>query len=742
MYMYERSVMDDIRQLKMSIRFLLVLLFAAGMLKGQTITPKNHEADSLFKLLPTASRTLNVGELNNLARSQVRNNHRLARIYAGAALVRSKQTNDKYNQTVALRMLGDIETQVNHYSEAKIFYREALELATTANDKELLATIMDSKAYICEIEGSYNEAIRLIKKSQALRSATKNKISNAQSFLNLGNIYQLKSKYDSAFMCFNQALVLYEKLNELNGKARVYNNLGNIHFYLANYDTAVYYFQKSLKIKELTHDQPGAARTLNNIAAVYYQGGQLQQALDYYRRSQSINTLFSKENCYGNIGLVYSDMKQYDSALYYHSLAQNLYEKAGNQKGIASSLTNKGLLFINRLEYPKALEHLNKALVINIQLDEGSEIALTTQYIGYVYLQQGRLDDALKTTLDCLDLCNRLGLRKQKMEVSKQLSEIYHQLGNPEKAFAHITQYNNLRDSIFDEEQQVKIARMMEKYEIEKREQQIFLLTAEKTNSELKLQKNNIMVFSLSAIFLLIALVSWLFFNRFRMKRNQLQLALEWKAADIEHRLVQSQLNPHVISNSVQTIRTFLTKDNVEKAHHYLDKFSHFLKLILVSSRQSFITLANEIELIKAYLELEQINRDKKINFTITVDPSLDCDAIELPSIFIQPFVENAIKHGLKPLEKDGLVQIKFLKVNKNLLCIIEDNGVGRKKADELKKNKLALFPSLGNQLIKDRVKLLLKLEHLAILIKTTDLYDLSGNAAGTRVEITIPVDN
>jgi tetratricopeptide (TPR) repeat protein len=740
--MYEWSVSDDIRQLKMSIRFLLVLLFAVVVLKGQSITPPNIEADSFSKLLPTVWLGMKPGVFNNLAKLQARNNHNLARIYAETALELSKQSNDKHNQALALCMLGDIETIVNHYKEAQILYLQALELAYSTKDKELLATIMDCKAYLCEIEGSYNESIRLIRESQSLRSTTKNKIGIAQSFLNLGNIYQLKSKYDSAFICFDQAFILYEGMNNLNGKARVYNNLGNIHFYLANYDTAVYYFQKSLKIKEITKDRPGVARTLNNIAAVYYQGGQLPQALDYYRRSQSINTLFSKENCYGNIGLVYSDMKKYDSALYYHSLAQSLYEKTGNQKGIASSLTNKGLLYINRTEYPKALEHLNKALSINILLDEGSEIALTKQYIGYVYLLQGRLNDALNITLECGKLCSRLGLRKQKMEVSKQLSDIYHQLGNPAKAFYHISQYNNLRDSIFDEEQQVKIARMMEKYEIEKREQQIYLLTAEKINSGLKLQKNNIMVLSLSAIFLLIALVSWLLFNRFRMKRNQLQLALEWKAADIEHRLVQSQLNPHVISNSVQTIRTFLTKDNVEKAHHYLDKFSHFLKIVLVSSRQSFITLAKELELIRAYLELEQIHRSIKIDFSIFVDPSLDCDAIELPSIFIQPFVENAIKHGLKPLKKEGIVLIKFLKVNDYLLCIIEDNGVGRKKADELKQDKLALFPSLGNQLIKDRVKLLLKLEHLAISIETTDLYDLFGQAAGTHVEIRIPVDN
>lgn len=178
-----------------------------------------------------------------------------------------------------------------------------------------------------------------------------------------------------------------------------------------------------------------------------------------------------------------------------------------------------------------------------------------------------------------------------------------------------------------------------------------------------------------------------------------------------------------------------------DNASLYLTKFSKLMRLILENAESATVSLENELALLQTYIQLEELRLKGKISCTILVDKSVDPDSTYLPSMVLQPFVENAIWHGLihKNKEKKGLISITVKKENNWLICTIEDNGVGREKSKELQEKSVLKSKSMGMKITGERLRLLTQ-EDQQQLIKITDLKDTLNNASGTRIEINIPI--
>ena len=214
----------------------------------------------------------------------------------------------------------------------------------------------------------------------------------------------------------------------------------------------------------------------------------------------------------------------------------------------------------------------------------------------------------------------------------------------------------------------------------------------------------------LAKLLLALALASIIYLVvRARIKSIRKEAGMKHKIAEMEMQAVRSQLNPHFIFNALNSIELYTVENKPELASLYLSKFSKLMRLVLDNSKKDFITLDQEVQTLRLYLELEKLRFKEKMDFSIEVEESIDGDYIEIPPMLIQPYVENAIWHGLMHKPGGGIIHLRFKEdlQKENLIIEIEDNGIGREKAAELKKNNAVKRKSFGMQLNETRLQAL-----------------------------------
>ncbi|HEX7905458.1 MAG TPA: histidine kinase [Chitinophagaceae bacterium] len=251
--------------------------------------------------------------------------------------------------------------------------------------------------------------------------------------------------------------------------------------------------------------------------------------------------------------------------------------------------------------------------------------------------------------------------------------------------------------------------------------------------------------FRIAIVMLLAAALYSLYRYRLRLvkKKQQLKGEYEKKLANVEMTALLAQMNPHFIFNSLNSIDSYIIRNESKQASEYLNNFARLMRLILQNSRTNYISLKDELAAIELYLQMESLRFKNKFQFEIDVDPELDTSAIVIPPMLIQPYMENAIWHGLmtKSNGDAGKVKLGIHKKDDNLLCTISDNGVGRKKAAELKEGKINNHKrSMGMQITQDRIDVINKLYNLNTSVRIYDMENEKGEPLGTRVELTIPI--
>lgn len=238
-----------------------------------------------------------------------------------------------------------------------------------------------------------------------------------------------------------------------------------------------------------------------------------------------------------------------------------------------------------------------------------------------------------------------------------------------------------------------------------------------------------------SAILLLTALgVGGLVLARFRALRRKTEL--ERKIVESQLRALQAQMNPHFIFNSLNSILHFITTHDSGSAHKYLVKFSKLMRLILESSRSDSISLREEIDALTLYLDLESLRFDGIFRYEIDVDPELDLHSTEIPPMLIQPYVENAVMHGMASVRSGGLITITLRLLEEKILCTVEDNGIGREQAMTLKGKFSESIRSAGMGVTADRLGILNGLSGEMFAVNVIDIFTPDGAPAGTRVEL------
>ena len=572
------------------------------------------------------------------------------------------------------------------------------------------------------------------------------------------------------------------KKGYLDGQSYALNELGRRYRNISQYTKAVTLHQEALNIAIAINNVEFTVTSLNYIGVVYRRTSSIRTAMDYNQRAlelaESVEnpTVGLKKSInisLNGIGNLYQTLKQFDLAIGHFEKAILLEEELGNTLGRAINSQNIGECLEEQGHLDKALQYYRTSLWHNEEIDDDRGRIICKTSIAQIYIKQGRANDALlllepitpmatalgdgflispahinlgwaqmlagqlkeaeKNMLLGLQVAEKINLRISSSQARHLLSKLFQIKGDYKKALDYTIKAEQLDEEILNESTVRYVNDVIFRYGSEKKSAQIEILAKENEIVRLELRKNQ-QTLLISGIAL--ALLAGIFYILYR----QYQLKNEKKLLTLEQTMLRSQMNPHFLFNSLNSIKLYIINNEKKNAVHYLNKFSKLVRKILEASSLKEIPLAEELETVELYMNIENIRFSNEIDFKITVDEDIDLHTVKIPSLILQPFLENALWHGLSSIEGEKKISLHIGKSKDGFIHIgITDNGVGREMAEKIKAGKVLKRKSMGIDITKERLKNFsgdyLNFFDLEIL----DLYDASGKASGTKVLLHIP---
>ncbi len=310
------------------------------------------------------------------------------------------------------------------------------------------------------------------------------------------------------------------------------------------------------------------------------------------------------------------------------------------------------------------------------------------------------------------------------------MADLYKKQEKYKQSINYFEKYSKIDSALMNFEKLRQLHNMEMSFYVKKKEHEIELL---QTKADLRLTELIWMRWSLYFFLLFVVLavvITFLIYKKNILKQKQELLQLQ-------SRLFRSQTTPHFVFNSLMSIQTLLMDKNIEAASKYLVDFAKLIRSILQNTRSSLVPLDQEISLLKRYLSLEKLRFGNKfdVDFRVKIEAP---EEIQFPPMLSQPFIENAIVHGLLPSDKQGLLKVEFTETNNFFFLVIEDNGVGREKAAI--KQKSNDYKSMAIEITKQRISIVEKRFKIKIGFELIDLKDEEGHASGTRVVFKVPL--
>ncbi|MCB0545265.1 MAG: histidine kinase, partial [Saprospiraceae bacterium] len=239
-------------------------------------------------------------------------------------------------------------------------------------------------------------------------------------------------------------------------------------------------------------------------------------------------------------------------------------------------------------------------------------------------------------------------------------------------------------------------------------------------------------------LLLLAGIYAFYRYRLFQVRRvERMRSDFENKLAGVELAALRSQMNPHFIFNCLNSIESYIIRNETRKASEYLNDFSRLIRLILQNSRSNYVTVRDELDALTLYMDMENLRLGQRFDYKVSLDEHLDVDDVEMPPMLLQPYVENAIWHGLMHKKENGTILVDLKIVDGYLLCAIEDNGVGRKRSSELQ-SRNRKKTSMGMNITQERIDIINKAYDTETSVRVIDLVSPEGVAQGTRVELRI----
>lgn len=490
----------------------------------------------------------------------------------------------------------------------------------------------------------------------------------------LGNVYDGMGDYGNAFIATSEALAHYKDFNDTQNTILCLVQMGSLYRNIGEFNTALGLYRQA----EAKEPEPGEY----DYRELYHQKGRL----------------------YAERGMLDSALICYEKALPGHPVPRVIHLRMAEV-----------FLLQNRLREAKL--YFEEVVSQAPMMAEAHVLVPGMLGMARIYLKENNIDSALSVSQRALSIAEFKKARQLKRDASFLLYDVYLRLKDSSHALRYYKQYVELKDSVISEKFKGQLFAFKQKSEEERHASQLRLL---------RWSIYGLVVLSAFGIFVLL------------LRNNNEKLKMRQRASELEMQALRAQMNPHFIFNCLSSINHFILDKDTDNASKYLTRFSRLIRRVLSNSAKDMISLEEELDMLKLYLDMERLRFTDAFEYHIAYDPSIQPSVVMIPSFILQPFCENAIWHGL--LHKDGKRELRIdLHLQKDMLiCIISDNGVGRKKAAALQERQTEKTGSFGHRLTTERIALFNQTVRASESFVIEDIKDKNGDIAGTQVTIRI----
>jgi hypothetical protein len=633
---------------------------------------------------------------------------------------------------------NEMDKTSDHSATPLIYWKKALSYFEKVKDFDGLteANLSIAKEYLSM--GTYEEAFRYCQKSLA---AANHQITRTVSYRywllqdalwTMSKIYESVGDYRNAMNHLMQAKK-YGSKYELWWKME--EQIGLLYAKMNKHDSALHYLNKYMENKNALYNNV-------SLAEYFISQDKFTDALESLGRArQTITRLYGTER-FSNFsrvqlayGLAFRGLKNYDSALIYLKNSLRIYDKETQLKAMEAVAETYAALKI----YDSAFTQLQRYKALNDSVSNRQ----------FIWRLNNQLYQSERAAIEFI--------RANQIVLLKKDNSLKEELLKTEEILRRQKESENL---LLVQESKIR-KQELEKEKIQKKQKESEFLVL---NQNLKLkqqqlkQKSQLQNFLIIG-FILLGLSGFFIVRSLHLKRKNEMMArqiaetkfelgnLEKKrqeagfrqqAIELEMQALRAQMNPHFIFNCLSSINRYIIKNQTEDASDYLTRFSRLIRMVLINSQKSVITLEDELVMLRLYLDMERLRFKNSFDYNITFTNTIEPATIFVPPLLLQPFCENAIWHGLMHKDGPGKLEVTLNFKSEMLTCTISDNGVGRAKAAAYKNQTAEKQKSLGLQITKERLALFNKQKQDEVCFEMKDVINENGFVEGTQVDLHI----
>ena len=547
---------------------------------------------------------------------------------------------------------------------------------------------------------------------------------------------------NKSFAYYKKVASLSDSMNFTFGKALASTNLGILLSSAGNFESSTKAFFHAVDLAKSVGARRVEAVALNNI------GENFASLKDYYKcRQYALEAIEINKaiNSMRGVALNYELLSRCD-------LEQGLYEnaKANLDAGLPYAIgTNENYVlsqFYAGYGKLQAIDnHTDSAnYFFNKAIHSAREAGdIRNEYQAYLaearYLKHIPASEKTALLTHALKLAEQTHFAEGRAKALEQLSTVYDEMNNKDSSMYFYRMFRSVRDSLFSENNRRNTIVNEYQWTISRKELENNNLKELAAAQTKQIAFKNILLFLVGIGFLLTLFVAFLIYKSFEARKIKNESQYKQRIAETEMQALQAQMNPHFFFNSLNSIENFIMQNEKKLASDYLNKFARFIRGILDSSNNALIEINKDLQSLQLYIDLEQLRFNNKFSYCCQVCPQLNDGEYHVPALLVQPFLENAINHGIGPSERNDLkicLQVKL--VNNMIHYTIEDNGIGRDQSKIYNALNKPFHKSFGMKLTQDRINIFNQETGSSSSVKITDLFDENNQPAGTRIEFAL----
>ncbi|MGZ5283696.1 MAG: tetratricopeptide repeat-containing sensor histidine kinase, partial [Bacteroidia bacterium] len=641
-----------------------------------------------------------------------------------------------------------IEYYINALSETYINVQTdtAISFASRAYDEGIkipyikgVAEALQNLGEIARDRGNFSTAENYFRRSVLLFQQIHALEKYSWANLTLGWSLHVQCKFSDAKLAYERAMTYYINTDNKERQSMLFRLISLTYSARGYNEKAFENTLQAIRITDKISDARGVISSPENMANLYKNAGDPETALTYFR----IAAQKAKPNNpvrYNSLMAVMAGLLlKFDSAIYYNKESHRYVNLATTdsiirKRDLSYKMVSIGEVYMKQYKYDLAIEQFKDPLEFFEKGSDRNTVMRILRALARCYQAKQNFTKFFLYAKRLFDIARQTGSRPFLRDAYELYWQMYDQQGKTDSAYKYNLKYTAIKDSILSDEYRRNIALSEMRSQDEQQKTKISLLQKEQqfNQEKLLLQQQKLKGESLIRYILIATtgafmLIGIFIFRNINLKRKNekqhLEHALELQqvqskkatiefqqqASELEMQALRAQMNPHFIFNCLSSINRYILINKTEEASDYLTKFSRLIRMALHNSEKTYITLENELEALRLYLDLERLRFKNAFNYSITFINTIDTNAVYIPPMLIQPFAENAIWHGLMHKKGTGCLEIRLCAEDKTLTCVIMDNGIGRSMAASLNSRSAEKNKSMGVEITAGRLALLNK---------------------------------